>query len=200
MNTHELEIQQLKMAWLAAKEVGDTQAQLALLHDHPDAQAALIDFIAAYHATDVPGPDSLHTPLSLMTQQACQAALERVFGTPVVAAAANLRELRMQRGLSMANAARGLRLGIDVWKKFEDGAIELVSLSERQLERRATFFRVSNEQFGSMLNNSQPTLALNRRQTSSAARSQQQGPQKQSFAEAIAKSTMTKEEKHLWLE
>ncbi len=198
MNTHELEIQQVKMAWLAAKEAGDTQAQLALLHDHPDAQAALIDFIAAYHATDVPGPDSLHTPLSLMTQHACQTALGRVFGTPV--AAANLRELRMQRGLSMANAARGLRLGIDVWKKFEDGAIELVSLSERQLERLASFFRVSSEQFGGMLNNSQPTLALNRRQTSSAARSQQQGPQKQSFAEAIAKSTMTKEEKRLWLE
>jgi transcriptional regulator with XRE-family HTH domain len=198
MNTHELEIQQLKMAWLAAKEAGDTQAQLALLRDHPDAQAALIDFIAAYHATNVPGPDTLHTPLSLMTQRACQIALERAFGTPV--AAANLRELRMQRGLSMASAARGLRLGIDVWKKFEDGAIELVSLSERQLERLATFFRVSSEQFGTTLNNSQPTFALNRRQTSSAARSQQQGPQKQSFAEAIAKSTMTKEEKHLWLE
>jgi transcriptional regulator with XRE-family HTH domain len=200
MNAHELEIQQLKMAWLAAKEAGDIQAQLALLHDYPDAQAALIDFIAAYHATDVPGPDSLHTPLSPMTQHAYQTALERVFGTPV-ASAANLRELRMQHGLSMANAARGLRLGIDVWKKFEDGAIELVSLSERQLERLATFFRVSSEQFGSMLNNSQPTLALNRRQTSSAARSQQQGPQKkQSFAEAIAKSTLTKEEKRLWLE
>jgi len=198
MSTHELEIQQLKMAWLAAKGAGDTQAQLALLRDHPHAQAALIDFIAAYHATDVPGPDALHTPLSPMTQQACQTALERVFSTPV--AAANLRELRMQRGLSMANAARGLRLGIDVWKKFEDGMIELISLSERQLQRLATFFRVSSEQFGTMLNNSQPTLALNRRQTSSAARSKQQGPQKQSLAEAIAKSTMTKEEKRLWLE
>lgn len=199
MNTHELEIQQLKIAWLAAKEAGDTQAQLALLHGHPDAQAALIDFIAAYHATDVPGPDALHTPLSPMTQHACQTALEHVFGTSV-AAAASLRELRMQRGLSMAGAARGLQLGIDVWKKFEDGAIELVSLSERQLQRLATFFHVGSEQFGTMLNNSQPTLALNRRQTSSAARSQQQGPQKQSFVEAVAKSTMTREEKRLWLD
>src|SRR6266581_2087889 len=180
MNTRAREIQQLKMAWLAAKEAGDTQAQLALLRDHPAEQAELVDFIAAYRATDAPGPDALHTPASPMTQRATQAALERVF--------------------SMANAARGLRLGIDVWKKFEDGAIELVSLGERQLERLAAFFRVSTEQFGAMLNNSQPTLALNRRQTSSGARSQQQGPKKQSFTEAIEKSTMTKEEKRFWLE
>ena len=197
MNTRERVIQRLKMAWLVAKEAGDTQAQLALLRDHPAEQAELIDFIAAYRATDVPGPDTLHTPLSPMTQRATQAALERVFGGSLVAA--NLRELRMQRGLSMANAARGLRLGVDVWKKFEDGAIELVSLGERQLERLAAFFRVSTGQFGAMLNNSQPTLALNRRQTSSAARSQQ-GPKKQSFAEAIEKSTMTSEQKRLWLE
>jgi len=196
MSTYEL--QQLKMAWLAAKEAGDTQAQFALLRDHPDAQAELIDFIAAYQATDVAGPDTLHTPLLPLTQRACQTALERVFGHQLVAA--NLRELRMQRGLSMANAARGLRLGIDVWKKFEDGAIELASLTERQIERLATFFRVGTEQFGAILQQSQPTLALNRRQTSEAARSTQQGAPKQSFAEAVEKSTMNKEEKRLWLE
>ncbi len=196
MAAHEL--QQLKMAWMAAREAGDTQAQLALLRDHPDVQAALVDFIAAYHATDVAGPDALHTPLSPLTQRACQTALERVFGNALVAA--NLRELRMQRGLSMANVARGLRLGVDVWKKFEDGAIELASLTERQLERLATFFRVSTGQFGMMLQSSQPTLALNRRQTSEAAHSKQQGAQKQSFGEAVEKSTMTKEEKRLWLE
>ena len=196
MNTHEL--QKLKVAWLRAKEAGDTQQQLTLLRDLPDVQATLIDFIAAYHATDVTGPDAQHTPLLPMTQRACQTALERVFEHQLVAA--NLRELRMQRGLSMASAARGLRLGLDVWKKFEDGAIELVSLSERQLQRLATFFRVNAEQFGQMLNNSQPTLALNRRQTKEAARSKQQGPKKQSLAEAIEKSAMKQEEKRLWLE
>src|SRR6266852_6450178 len=195
MNTRAREIQQLKMAWLAAREAGNTQAQLALLRDHPAEKAELIDFSAAYRATDAPGPDALHTPISPMTQRATQAALERVFGGSLVAA--SLRELRMQRGLSMANAARGLRLGIDVWKKFEDGAIELASLTERQLERLATFFRVSTGQFGMMLQSSQPTLALNRRQTSEAARSKQQGAQKQSFGEAVEKSTMTKEEKRL---
>jgi transcriptional regulator with XRE-family HTH domain len=196
MKTNEL--QQLKMAWLAAKEAGDTQAQIALLRDNPDAQAELIDFIAAFHATDITGPDNQHTPLLPLTQRASQTALERVFANQLVAA--NLRELRMQRGLSMANAARGLRLGIDVWKKFEDGAIELASLTERQLERLATFFRVGTEQFGAMLQHSQPTLALNRRQTSEAARSTQQRAAKQSFAEAVEKSTMNKEERRLWLE
>lgn len=196
MNTYEL--QQLKMAWLIAEEAGDKQAQLALLREHPDIQAALIDFIAAYHATDVEGPDIQHTPLLPLTQRACQTALERVFGNSTVAA--NLRELRMLRGLTLVKAARGLQLGVDVWKKFEDGAIELVSLSQRQLERLARFFQISAEQFGLILNNSQPALTLDRRQTGSAARSKQQGPKKQSFAEAIEKSTMTAEEKKVWLE
>src|SRR2546425_7632543 len=141
MNTHAL--QQLKMAWLIAEETGDKQAQIALLRDHPDVQAALIDFIAAYRATDVEGPDAQHTPLLLLTQRACQTAMERVFGNSTVAA--NLRELRMLCGLTLVKAARGLQLGVDVWKKFEEGAIELVSLSQRQLERLARFFQVSAE-------------------------------------------------------
>ena len=46
------ELQQLKMAWLAAEEAGDKDRQLALLRDHPDGQEPLIDFIAAYHITE----------------------------------------------------------------------------------------------------------------------------------------------------
>jgi hypothetical protein len=51
-----------------------------------------------------------------------------------------------------------------------------------------------------MLNNSQPTFVLNRRQTQQAARSERQSPKKQSFAEAIEKSTMNKDDKGFWLE
>jgi transcriptional regulator with XRE-family HTH domain len=195
MNTSEL--QQLKMAWIAAKEAGNTHKQVTLLRDYPEAQAALVDFIAAYHATDTDELDTQETLLPL-TQRARQAALERVFDRQSVYA--SLQELRMQRGLTMVSAARGLRLSVDVWKKFESGAIELVSLSTSQLERLARFFQVSVEQFGSMLNSSQPALTLNRRQTNQAARSEQQSPKKQSFAEAIEKSSMTKEEKRFWLE
>ena len=208
MNTYEL--QQLKMAWIAAKEAGDIQAQVTLLRDHPDAQAALIDFIAAYRATDFVSPGqpqgaSLHVSMEAvqpsllpLVQRARQTALDRVFTVQPVAA--TLQELRTQRGLTMVATAKGLQLGVDVWKKVESGAIELVSLSEKQLERFAHFFAVNAEQFRTLLSTSQPTIALNRRQTSTAARQEQQSPRKQSFAEAIQNSTMTKEEKRSWLE
>ena len=114
-------------------------------------------------------------------------------------ASADLRQLRVQKGLSLAETARGLHLGIDVWKKFEDGVIELFSLSERQLARLAHFFQVNAEQFGSLLSNSQPLPTLDRRQTAQAARRTSDRRQKQSFDEAIKKSTMSKEEKKEWL-
>ena len=193
------ELQQLKIAWITAKEANDTQTQVTLLRDHPEGQADLIDFIAAYSATNIDAAETEEqTSLLPLTQRASQAALERVFAPqPVVA---NLQQLRAQRGLTMVSTARGLRLSVDVWKKIESGAIELVSLSEKQLTRLAQFFQVSIEQFSTMLNNSQPTFVLNRRQTQQAARNEQQSPKKQSFAEAIEKSTMNKDDKGFWLE
>ncbi len=202
MNNHEL--QAIKMAWLAAEEAGDTRAKLALLRDHPELQDTLIDFIAAYHVTSPAGAEPEILPL---TRRATQSALARVFAPQQVAAvapatvalpAASLRELRSLRGLALAETARGLRLGIDVWKKFEDGLIELSSLGERQLARLAAFFQVSSEQFGAMLNQSQPAFTLNRRQTASAAKQTRQT--RQSFAEALEKSTMASADKQAWLD
>ena len=192
------ELQQLKMAWIAAKEAGDTHAQALLLRDHAEAQAALADFIAGYAATNLNNTDTPEQTLLPLTRRAMQTALTRVFENQMTAT--TLQELRTQRGLSMVNTARGLRLSVDIWKKFESGAIELVSLSEKQLARLADFFQLSSEQFGRLLNNSQPAFTLNRRQTGQAARQEQQSPKKQTFAEAITKSTMTKEEKHFWLD
>lgn len=201
MNTREM--QQLKMAWLAAKEAGDAQAQMNLLLNHPDAQEMLIDFIAGYAATTIEAGRAEEELLPL-TRRAYQTALERVFDQQAEAAATTLRELRAQRGLTLVNAAKSLRLGVDVWKKFEDGIIEVASLSQRQLDRLASFFQIGAEQFGTLLSNSQPALTLNRRQTGEAARRQQQeeqqGQKKQSFAEAIEKSSMTRQEKKLWQE
>ena len=197
MNSYEL--QQLKLTWIAAKEAGDIQAQVMLLRDHPEAQAALIDFIAAYRATDMVASTAVGMEtIQPLVQRARQTALDRVFTAQPQAV--TLQELRTQRGLTMMAAAKGLQLGVDVWKKVESGAIELVSLSEKQLERFAHFFSVNVEQFSTLLSNSQPTIALNRRQTTTAARSDQQSPRIQSFAEAIQHSTMSKEEKHSWLE
>jgi len=199
MNTSEL--QRLKMAWLAAKEADDTAAQVQLLRDHPDEQDALVDFIAAYHAMG--GGDAVDdaTPLLAGTQEALQKALGRVFGdeAQTQVACATLGELRQSQGLKKADVARSLRLGLDVWSKFENGAIELTSLSKRQIDRLAQFFQVSVEQFGALLNGSVPGTTLNYRQTREAA-GKQQGPQKQTFADAIARSTMLAGDKTFWLE
>jgi transcriptional regulator with XRE-family HTH domain len=192
------QLQQIKMAWLAAEEAGDTQTKLALLRDYPDLQDVLVDFAAAYHITSPAGAEPDILPLSL---RAVQSALKRVFETqPVAVTASNLRELRSQRGLSLVETARGLKLGIDVWKKFEDGLIELSSLGERQLVRLAVFFQVTVDQFGTLLNGSEPAFTLNRRQTAEAARREQQSLARQSFIEALEKSTMAPEDRQAWLE
>lgn len=195
MNTPEL--QQLKIAWLTARDAGDTEMQRRLLQDHPGEQAALIDFIAGYHATTEMALEE-NTTLLPLTQRACQTALDRVFEAQTVAA--SLGELRKSRNLSKVEVAKSLRLTVDVWNKFEAGAIELVSLSQRQVDRLAQFFQISVEQFSGLLTNSQPALTLNRRQTHNASRKEQQGLQKQSFSEAVARSTMSKEDKNFWLE
>jgi len=190
-------VQHLKMAWLAAEEAGDKESQLALLRDHPDAQESLIDFIAAYRITESREENAQQIEILPLTQRAFATTLDRVFSPSV--ARGGLRQLREQTGLSLVETARGLRLGIDVWKKFEDGVIELVSLSERQLERLANFFHVGVEQFGTMLNNSQPIPTLDRRQTAQAARNTLNQQKKQSFDEAVKRSTMSREEKKEWL-
>jgi transcriptional regulator with XRE-family HTH domain len=199
MNTSEL--QRLKMAWLAAKEAGDTTVQIQILRDHPEEQDALIDFIAAYHAMGGGETIDETTPLLTSTQQALQTALNRVFENPTQSrlAFATLSELRQSQHLKKADVARGLRLSLDVWNKFENGAIELASLSKRQIERLAHFFHVGIEQFGTLLGSSQPATTLNYRQTSEAAK-KQQGPQKQTFKDAIARSTMSAQDKAFWLE
>ena len=191
------ELQQLKMAWLAAEEAGDKDRQLALLRDHPNLQEPLIDFIAAYHITEPGEENAQQVEILPLTRRAFATTLERIFSPSM--AQGGLRQLREEAGLNLVETARGLRLGIDVWKKFEDGVIELVSLSERQLVRLADFFHVGVEQFGNMLNNSQPIPTLDRRQTAQAARNTLNKQKKQSFAEAVKKSTMSKEEKKEWL-
>jgi transcriptional regulator with XRE-family HTH domain len=195
MNTPEL--QQLKMAWLEARASGNTQVQFKLLNEHPAEQAALIDFIAAYHATGGDEPVDQNAPLLDISQRAIQRTLVRVFDAPV--SVSNIAELRKNRQLSKVSVAQGLRLSVDVWNKFEAGAIELTSLTQRQLERLAQFFQVNIDEFSNLLTNSQPTLSFNRRQTQEGARKTHQGPQKQAFNEAIARSNMSKEDRQYWL-
>ena len=131
------ELQQLKMAWLAAEEAGDKEQQIALLRDHPTMQESLIDFIAAYRAAEPSEDDTRQDEILMVTKRGFTTSLERVFKPSTVEG--GLRQLRERKGLSLVETARGLKLGIDVWKKFEDGVIELVSLSQRQLEHLHLF-------------------------------------------------------------
>jgi transcriptional regulator with XRE-family HTH domain len=195
MNTAAL--QQLKIAWLAARETGDTEAQLRLLRDHPAERVALVDFIAGYYASEEIALEE-NMALLPLTQRACQTAMGRVFNARI--SVVGIAELRKSRNLSKVEVAKGLRLSVDVWNKFEAGAIELLSLSRYQLERLASFFQIDVEQFTTLLKSSQPALTLNRRQTQHAARDEQQGPQRQSFAEAVARSIMPREDKRFWLD
>lgn len=196
MSTNEL--QDIKRAWLAAERSGDKRAKLALLNEHPSLHDELIEFIAAYHATSSVVGETEILPL---TRRAMQRSLDKVFAAQPAAAVTGLRELRTARGLTLVGAAKGLQLSTDVWKKFENGLIDLGSLGERQLARLAAFFKVGADEFGAMLNVSQPSLAVNRRQTAEGARlAEEQSQQKQTFAEALARSTMTEEEKNGWLE
>jgi hypothetical protein len=192
------ELREVKIAWLAAEDAGDKERQLALLRDHPNVQESLIDFIAAYHITETGEENMQQVEILPLTQRAIASTLERVLSTSMVQA--DLRQMREQSGLSLVETARGLRLGIDVWKKFEDGVIEFVSLSERQIDRLTNFFHVGADQFASMLNNSQPVPTLDRRQTARAARSMFDQQKKQSFTEAVKKSSMSREEKKEWLD
>lgn len=196
MNTPEM--QQLKMAWLAAKEAGDTSAQMRLLHEHPDELEELTDFIAAYHAAGGSQPVDLNAPVLALTQRASQRALDRVFSA--AAQVATIAELRKQRNLTKVAAAKDLHLSVEVWNKFETGIIEINSLTRRQMERLASFFQVSIDQFSNLLLNSQPELSFNRRQTQQAAGAEQQGPRRQSFTAAIEHSTMSANDKKYWLD
>src|SRR5690242_4788016 len=119
MNTPEL--QRLKIEWLAAREAGNAEAQRRLLLDHPGEQAALIDFIAGFYATEEIALEENATILPL-TQRATQKAMERFFAAQ--AEAKSLAELRRIRQMSKVEVAKGLRLSVDVWNKFENGAIE----------------------------------------------------------------------------
>ncbi|GCE10815.1 helix-turn-helix domain-containing protein [Tengunoibacter tsumagoiensis] len=194
MNTPEL--QRLKMAWLAAHERGDQQAILRLLQENPDEQDELTSFIGAYYATGGDEQIALEAEILPITERALKRSLSRVFEAQ--AEISTLAELRKSLRLSKVDVARGLRLSVDVWNKFETGAIELLSLQQRQLDRLAHFFQISVDQFGSLLDNSQPALSYNRRQTRDAALHDQQGPQKQSFQEAILRSSMSEEDKDFW--
>ncbi len=194
MSTYEL--QQLKLAWLAAQEAGDALSQQRLLLDHPQQRQELIDFIIAYYASGSETSDEQdeqNSAVIMMTQRATQAALTRVFFAQTVT------ELRKKRNLGKLETAQALRLAANVWQKLEDGKIRAASLSSGQLERLAQFFQVSTQQFIAALHNSNPVLATFRRQTIQGARAPEPQPNSEDFADAVQRSNMPDADKQFWL-
>lgn len=203
------ELQQLKMALLAARDAGDTQQQLSIFKNYPDHQGELIDFIAAYHASgaaqaDVAGATEIEEPspaLELLTQRALQRAMQQVF-TPQMAVK-TIAELRKATHQHKPAIAQGLRLSMSMWEKIERGTIQLSSLSQRQLGRLADFFQISAEQFATLLSNSYSVDPVYRRQTREAARNMRHKTDRTSaenFADAVKHSDMSEEDKRFWLE
>lgn len=207
------ELQRLKMAWLAARDAGDTQRQLSIFKHSPDSQGELIDFIAAYHASgaahasdaalaDVAEVEEEQSPaLDLLTQRALQRAMQQVFAPQM--AVKTIVELRKASHLHKVAIAQGLRLSMGMWEKIERGTIQLSSLSQRQLERLASFFQISADQFATLLSNSYPVDPVYRRQTREAARNMQHKVARmpaENFADAIQHSDMPEEDKRFWLE
>ena len=109
----------------------------------------------------------------------------------------NLTQLRLQRGWSKVQAARCLRLGTDVWQKFEQGLILSDSLSTSQAERLAAGLGVSTTQFLALLACSRPQPIMHC-QHSRTRVSTSGPPVVQSFAQALDRSAMSAADKRLW--
>ena len=106
----------------------------------------------------------------------------------------NLTQLRVERGWSKVEAARALRLGTDVWDKLEQGVILPDSLTRGQVAQLAGCFAVSALLFLTLLKQSrpQPPSVCQRRGAAPGT------PAVQSFALALERSAMRRQEKRFW--
>jgi transcriptional regulator with XRE-family HTH domain len=117
----------------------------------------------------------------------------------------SLLELRKSRGLTLVQAAAGLRLGPDVWKKFETGTVLPDSVQDFQIARLAAFFEVSPLTFVAALGKSGDQLALAppvmcyRGKCNRSAPARQSLPVPQLFETALARGQMSEEAKRSWL-
>ena len=106
----------------------------------------------------------------------------------------NLTQLRLERGWSKVDAARALRLGTDVWDKFEQGVIQPDSLTRGQVAQLAGCFAVSATLFLTLLKQShpQPPGVCQRWGATPGT------PAVQSIVLALERSTMPPQEKRFW--
>ena len=110
-----------------------------------------------------------------------------------------LSALRKYRGYtSKVTVARMLGFTPDVWNKFEVGAILPESLSALQVACLAHFFGVSPACFMELLSSCSPTTLYQSRKENASPGSVE-AIKRQTFATALARSTMSNEAKVYWL-
>lgn len=124
----------------------------------------------------------------------CSALLPTWIFPPFVT---SLPPLRKRHGLTKIETAERLGLSVDVWQKFEQGIIQSESLERHQLARLARFFLVSEDRFRSLLNASREDSVASCHRRSVSPHPIQMA-QRQSFATALARSTMGSEAKKRW--
>jgi len=133
-----------------------------------------------------------------MAERATQRTLAAAF--PVPAGALSLSAARRARGLSLAQAARSLRLGVDVLDKLEKGRILAATVPSRLLNELATLLALPLQQVRACLDRPTPAMApALRRQRAASTGPTTAAPQ--TFADAVRRSPgMTDEERAEWLE
>jgi hypothetical protein len=108
-----------------------------------------------------------------------------------------LAQLRRARELSKKTIASTLRLSVDVWHKLENGAILLETLSSDCLNTLAQGLQITREELLRLLTHKHASTQNSMCYTT---RRPVLLPEPQSFATAITRSSMSREDKQYWLQ
>jgi transcriptional regulator with XRE-family HTH domain len=193
-------LMQAKMELVAALESGGAPAMMAQLHRQVRHQGDLAEFAAALLATTpLPNEEALVPQYLPLAERATQRALAAVAAAP--AGALTLSAVRRARGLSPAQVARQLKLGVDVLDKLEKGRIVAASVPGRLLDELAALLDISARQVRACLDVVAPATApALRRQRTVAPRAGQETAAAQTFADAVRRSPgMSEAQREEWL-
>lgn len=128
---------------IAAHERGDHAAVAAQVRAHPEWSDAIVTFMLGLTALD--GPEFAPTP-------ALEAALDRAFARALatvgvaVESEPTLAEALRRAGLTHAQAARRLHLGVDVLDKLLKGRIAVATVPPRFFARLADLLSATADQ------------------------------------------------------
>ncbi|MEO7000727.1 MAG: helix-turn-helix transcriptional regulator [Ktedonobacterales bacterium] len=203
------DLMRAKMALVAAREQGATEALGAELVKHPADADELTTFAMALIATASYDAEPIPADVCEVAARARTQAFAVVFGEPVAAPVAvaapqgalagmlSLKALRQARGLGMKTVAERLGLGADVLSALEAGRIAVASVPERLTNALGELLGASLDQLtGAMSLSVQPAL----RRSQVGAVKGDQAPAPLDFAEVVRQSpSMSAQQKAAWL-